>query len=129
MTVVIVYGDPVVGQSLAVSLRSESYDARLVASSSLEDPEERSRLFREARLLLLAPGLSARRRDRALNLLRGPDAAGVTVVELGEPPDEARVGAPRSAPWPARTEDLRRWVRSALPDAGAPADDRRTPGG
>ena len=57
-------GDAVVGQALALLLRSTRYEARFATMSDLYDPGS----IEAARLLLLAPGLGTEDRSKVLTL-------------------------------------------------------------
>ena len=118
-TALIVYGDPVVSQTLAMLLQTTNCRVNMASLSSLmEDPASSSRLLAEVQVLLLTPGLESERRDAFLmSLHRYPSLAKIPVLELGVPSEEALAEADYSAPWPSRTEDLIRRINAVL-DAG-----------
>ena len=118
-TVMIVYGDPVVSQTLAMLLQTASYEVRLASLSSLEEPRERASLLAGVRILLFTPGLEAGRRDDFLTSLKSDSALEkISILELGLPSGEARIAADYSAPWPGRTEDLIRRINAVLSAGG-----------
>jgi hypothetical protein len=114
-TIAVVYGDPVVGQTLALLLGGAGYRVIQKPLTSLDDPAERRRLLENVRVLVLAPALESRRRDMLLEAVtREPLPSRVSVLELGTPPEGARNTADYSAPWPGQTENLRRRIEGIL---------------
>ena len=124
--VVVVAGDTVVGQALALLLRSTRYEARFATLSDLYHPG----LLETACLLLLAPGLDTEDRSTVLTLAwdKNDLRNGIPVVELvtGElalRPSERHY----TAPWPCRTKDLERQIEAALgagPEMDGHGEDR-----
>jgi hypothetical protein len=116
--VVAICGDPVVGRTLALLLRSSHYDARFLTTSSLG---ERGSL-EGVRLLLLTPTweLDADHREALVASLRdASDAARAPILELTSSFGETRNGHARFRPdhivsWPCSTEKLERRVLAAL---------------
>jgi hypothetical protein len=116
--VVAIYGDPVVGRALELLLQGASYAVRFVAGGQEDHvalPAEIPDEIGESRLVVLTPGLNAARRDAFLGALRArASTAGLPVLQLGEAPAGSLVAADHRAPWPCRTEDLRREIAAAL---------------
>ena len=117
--VVVVGGDAIVGQVLELLLRSSDYVVRFLDEPPLDEPG----LLDGTRLLLLAPGLSIEGRKALLELVQDrPVAKRIAVLELVTNAQEAPGGAEHPvAPWPCRTEDLKRHIDAALlarPEAG-----------
>ena len=111
--IAVVYGDPIVGQTLALLLGGAGYRVRERSLATLDDPAERRRLLESVRVLVLAPGLESRRRDALLEAVeKEPLPTRVSILELGTPPEVARNKADYSAPWPSRTGDLRRRIEA-----------------
>jgi hypothetical protein len=116
--VVAICGDPVVGRTLALLLRSSHYDARFLTTSSLG---ERGSL-EGVRLLLLTPTweLHADRREVLMASLRiASDAVGAPILELTSSFGGARNGHARLRPdhivsWPCSTEELDQRIQAAL---------------
>ena len=118
---IVVGGDAVVGQALKLLLRGADYGVRFLPEASLSllpgAPDEApGGALDGARLLLLAPRLSAEGREKVL--ARVKSSSGTTtipVLELVDDPDGARDGSGRRfLPWPCRTEDLKRHIDAAL---------------
>jgi hypothetical protein len=121
--VVILGGGALVGRALELLLRSADCNVRFLGEPSLGKPSLHvSELdgpgpLDGARLLILAPGVSAGCREDALALISARTAeARFEVLELGDDRQEALVGAWEVLPWPCRTEDLKRRVMAALLD-------------
>ena len=116
--VVAICGDPVVGRTLALLLRSSLYDARFLTASSLSEPGS----LEGVRLLVLTPTweMDADRREILLASLRdSSDAAKAPILELTSDSGGARNGHARLRPnhivsWPCRPEELERRIQVAL---------------
>lgn len=111
--VVVMGGDAVVGQALALLLKSADYDVRFLPEEPLSG---RAGSLSEAQLLLLAPGLSAERREAILALVSSePDTKNTPVLELISNTQRSRLGERHFVmPWPCRTEDLKQQIEAAL---------------
>ena len=114
--VVILGGGVLVGRALELLLRSADCRVRFLDEASLGrlGPGE-SGPGDGVRLLILAPGASARCRDAVL-AHTGSSAAGsrIKILELVTTHREAQVGARRCLPWPCRTKHLKRQVMAML---------------
>lgn len=109
--VVVFGGDAIVGQALELLLRSSDCNVKFLTEPYLDEPG----LLDGAQILLLAPGLSAERREALLRLADGTAiAARIPVLELVSNTQGAHVGAGHLVPWPCRTEDLERRIKAAL---------------
>ena len=109
-TVAIVGGNAVVGRALELLLQGLGYRARFESGAAVAELDQP---LAGAQLIVLAPGLSAGRRDAVLaRLPRANDHGGVPVLEMmasGLPTtDGPRVG------WPCRAEDLARVIDAML---------------
>ncbi len=122
-TVAIIYGDPVVGNALSLLLRGIDRRVRLEDQGLLDCPERVRELIREVGVLILAPGISAGRRETILEILSGdPDAADIRVTELGRPPEALRARADHYLPWPMRAADLRQYIEAVCAEADREGD-------
>jgi hypothetical protein len=110
-TVVVVGGDPIVGHALELLLCGSGYDARFRALRGFDA----KRTLREARLVLLAPGLDEWDRGTVLSSVEAAfHEGGPPVLEL-VPAATSRPGEGHVlVPWPCRTEDLEREIEAAL---------------
>ena len=125
--VLAICGDPVVGQALALLLRSPLYDTRFLPTSSLSEPGS----LEDVDLLLLTPmwESNAEHREALLASLKGAsDTAQIPILELitssGETRNgEARVGPQHTVSWPCSTKELERRIQAALLADPARADD------
>ena len=117
--VVAICGDPVVGRTLVLLLRSSLYDARFMTTSSLDEPGS----LEDVRLVVLTPTweLNAGGCEALLASLRDrSDAAKVPpILELTSSSGGARNGNARLRPdhtvsWPCSTEELERRIEAAL---------------
>lgn len=114
-TVAIVYGDPVVGQALALLLQGTDYNVKFKHQSYLEDLSDRSELLHGTQMLILVPGINVERREEILALLKSNSATEhILVMELGLPPEGSQARVDHYVPWPIRTEDLKRYIDVAL---------------
>lgn len=113
-TVVVLGGDRVVGRALELLLWSTDWNVRFLTEPSSDE----GGLLKGARLLLLAPGLSAEHRRALVTDIRStPATARVPILQLGYDPDglqgsQADMG--RFVPWPCRAEELKRHIDAAL---------------
>ena len=112
--------DPVFGRALELLITRAGYQARFFPEISAGS----DRLLDGVRLVLLAPGLEADRREDLLRSLEmSAWKTGVRVFEFGVAPRDSRSGHP--LPWPCRVEDLKRLLDAALlPDPVHHEDDR-----
>jgi hypothetical protein len=111
--VVIVDGNPLVGQALELLLASTSYNVTYLEKNSLEQPG----ILQRVRLILLAPGWSIESRQAVLAAIEKEPAVArrIQVLEMGPPPEGVRVEPERHVPWPCRTKDLKLRIEAALP--------------
>ncbi len=113
ITVVIVGKDPIVSRAIESLLRTADYNTRFVADPLTDG--SRSALA-EAHVVLLAPELSAKTREKLLgsgtgNLMR----AGTPILELVSEADEGRPPQGRHrVRWPCSLEQLRREIEAVL---------------
>ena len=128
-----VFGEPVVGQALALLLRGYRYDARFLPASSSSSSIEMSGSLEDILLVLVAPtpSLSAGQRENLLALLKKEaGAAQIPILELVEPSSLARMrdgedgraggGLKHAVPWPCGIEELVRRIEAALSAALKP---------
>lgn len=111
-SVMVLGGDAVVGQALKLLLGSEDRSVSFLGEDYWEEP----RVLEGVELLVLTPGLSARRRRRILTSIGDtPLVDRIPVLELAA---NARPSSAESgrfiAPWPCRTEELNRYVEAAF---------------
>ncbi len=120
MTVLVVYGDPVVGQTLALLLRGSTYRVKPVDQSLLTGPDGRFYLLEEeVDLLVFTLDLDAGCSESVLRWVRSiPEMADVPAMALGAPSRGAQLGADYLIPWPIRTEELRRQIEAVLAATG-----------
>ena len=113
-------GDPIVGRVLLLLLRGSGYEARFLPASSLSKqlPLKGSDLL----LLTPTPELSAERREALVMLLKQRTrSAKMQVLELTVPTSQETPKGKKEGewwhyvPWPCRSEELERWIESALP--------------
>jgi uncharacterized integral membrane protein len=117
-TILAIFGDPVVGQALALLLRGFRYDALLLPASSSSD----LKLPEYARLLLVTPTpqLDSEQREAFLSLLEDKaNAARIPLLKLvnfsEEPGDgDARTKLKHTVSWPCGIEELKRQIEGAL---------------
>lgn len=113
--VIVVGGDAVVGQALQLLLRGADYGVRFLPEPALSlQGSPAAGALDGARLLLLAPRLSAEGRQQILACVGASSTTTIPVLELVDDPDGARDGSGRRLPWPCRTEDLKRHIDAAL---------------
>ncbi len=114
--VVILGGDPIVGQALEGVARAAGYNARFLAEPFIDKPSER---LADAQLLLLAPELSAESRQAFLtSRISGPLAGEIPVLELVTVLDGRQPRQGHQVLWPCRAQQLKR--RLILPCSDAP---------
>ena len=114
--------DAVVGKALELLLRSADYNVKFLTEPSLDEPG----LLDGVQLLLLAPGLSAKRREALLTLVSSmPVAVRIPVLELASNIKRAQVGTGHLVPWPCRAEDLERRIKAALLAGSETSQDGR----
>ena len=110
--VIVVAGDPVMGRSLEALLQATGYEARFQPEPSADGL---GGLLADSHLLLIAPGLSAEARSKALLDVVMDPATKIAVLELlpanGGEQNIQGVGV---APWPCSVEELQRRIRAAL---------------
>jgi hypothetical protein len=109
-------GDPVVGQALKLRLRDVGYRARFLDESLADEPAE---LLGDAKVVLLGPRLSTRRREVFLSSMRNaPATVGMPVLELVvrslNGARDRREGAVGLIRWPCRIEELKREIEASL---------------
>jgi hypothetical protein len=113
ITIVIVGKDPIVGRAIGSLLRTAGYNTRFVADPITDG--SRSALV-EAHVVLLAPNLSAKSREKLLGGgTSNPVAAGTPTLELVSEADE---GQPwqghHRVRWPCSLEQLRWEIEAVL---------------
>ena len=127
-TVLICYGDPIVGRALELLLRNAVYAAKYVTGDYLE----RSGASRGMRVLLLDTGWDAQSRAGAVGAASSTaNRRNISILELGESFDDTKSGPESHVPWPYRTEDLTRRIDASVPaepraDVGAKTEGGRT---
>lgn len=131
--IAVVYGDPVVGQALALLLRGSDYGIRQVPVGSLQDPAFMVHILEGVVVVVLAPGIDAGLRDTFLERLREEERyRRISVLELGTPPEGARHSADYSARWPSGTEDIKQRIERMILEGNSRWDspcNRRTGSG
>ncbi len=111
-TVAILARDAVAGQALALLLQSAGYNTLFVVETVVDKLAE---ALDGARLLLIAPRLSARHREDFLNGMRSvPAIAQIPVLELITVHDGTRPELEGHVLWPCRMEDLKEKIEAAL---------------
>lgn len=119
-TVIIFDGDPIVGRALEMLLRTAGYVARYV----FDGPSEALGSLEGVRVVLLGPGWDAESHEALIKALGGaPGLSSMTILQLGDPSDGARVEPGRHVPWPCRAEDLTRRIDDALLTKTGPETD------
>ncbi len=112
--IAILGGDPVVGRSLELMLESAGYNARFLNGAFEDKPAE---LPGEVRLVILAPGLNYKGRERFLKgRENGSAAKKIPVLELVRDSDRERAGQRGYVLWPCRAKDLRQELEAVLRD-------------
>jgi hypothetical protein len=112
VTVAILGGDPVVGRTLELMLERAGYDARFLNGSFIDKPVK---LPEEVRLVILAPGLHYKGRERFLNSMENaPAAAKVPVLELVRASERERAARLGYVLWPCRAKDLKQEIEALL---------------
>lgn len=110
-TVLILAGDPIVGRTLQLLIRTTDYDARYVSGVT----PKQLRALDSVRVLLLAPQWDAAGRRLAAEVRdRVPDPQRVAILEIGAPPQGVSLDPQRHVPWPCRREELMRRIDAAL---------------
>jgi hypothetical protein len=110
--VVIIGGDPVVGEALEVLLQAAGYRTRFLPESVIDELGE---LLADSQLLLVAPVLSAERRKALLGTMLGPTTpVNIPVLELLPANGGQHLQGDHVLLWPCSTEELRRAVDAAL---------------
>jgi DNA-binding response OmpR family regulator len=114
--VLVVYGDPVVGQALSLLLEGGFYTVEPMAQSVLEEPGGRSSLLgKEIELFVFAFDLDAGRSESLLRWLKSrPETANVPIIVLGTPSWSPKLDADYYVPWPIRTEELKDRIGAVL---------------
>lgn len=117
-TIVVVGGDPLVGQALEVPLLNAGYGVRFLDGSSMNGEAHPSD---GVDLVLLTPRSGDADRKAILSRFQSGTPAGsgkVPVVELVAGSEEARAEEEvRRVLWPCRMKDLRREIEAALSSA------------
>jgi hypothetical protein len=107
---VAICGDPVVGQALALLLRSSRYEARFVPVGASGEPGP----LDDVRVVVLVPTpeLNAGQRKVLVGAFREA-MVGIPVLELVPSWARAEPGH-QAVPWPCNTEELERRIDEAL---------------
>lgn len=109
--IAVIYGDPVVGQTLALLLAGAGYQVSEVSLVSVQDRARMERMLEGVLVIVLAPGLEVGLRDTFLGSLKREERfSHIPVLELGTQPEGARYSADYTSMWPGRTEDLVRRI-------------------
>jgi hypothetical protein len=112
ITVAILGGDPVVGRTLELMLKSDGYNARFLNGSFIDKPAE---LPEEVRLVILAPGLHHKGRERFLNRMEdAPAAKKVPILELVRASERERAEQLGYVLWPCPANDLKQGIEAVL---------------
>ena len=114
-----IWGDPIIGQALALLLRNSGYQTRVLRASPSGEPLSAKE---DSRLLLLTPThrLSPEQRQTLLAELRNtPGFVNIPVFELVTPPEETPAGGRQDeswhrVPWPCMLEELERRIEAVL---------------
>lgn len=111
--VAILGGDPVVGRTLELVLEGAGYDARFLNGSLIDNPAE---LPEEVRIVLLAPGLHSKGREKFLDRIgrNGTGSAKIPILKLVTASDRALADRPGAVGWPCRVKDLKQQIEAAL---------------
>lgn len=105
-------GDSIVREALEVLLQSAGYRTRFLREAA---GDELGELLAGSRLLLVAPDLSAGRRQALMDSLTSPSsAAKIPILELVSEGVEPSLQGARVVLWPCSIEQLRRAIAVAL---------------
>ena len=119
--IAILGGDALVSRTLEAALRGVGYDARYLNGSFTSEPAE---LPDGVGLVILAPRMSAERREAFLGRARGtPATGGVPMLELVTAPAASPNGRKepvRLVAWPCPTGELQRQIDAALLGGAGP---------
>ena len=108
-TIAILGGNPVIGKALESLLASTEYVARLYS----EYPEADAEPLGGARIAIVLPASSSKRRDALMHLIKTTKSTkNLPVVELTNTPIDD--GQSILVPWPCSIEDLRCAIDEAL---------------
>jgi len=111
-TIAILGGNPVIGKALESLLASTEYVARLYS----EYPEADAEPLGGARIAIVLPASSSKRRDALMHLIKTTKSTkNLPVVELTTTPNES--GHDNRLPWPCSIEVLRRSIDETLQDS------------
>jgi len=108
-TIAILGGNPVIGRALESLLVSAGYVARYFS----EYPQGEAEPLGGARVALVLPASSSKRREALLHLISTTaSTTNLPVIELTTTPNEDGHGT--RLPWPCSIEDLRRAIDETL---------------
>ena len=108
-TIAILGGDPVIGRALESLLASADYVSRFFS----EFPEGAAEPLGGARIAIVLPASSRKRRDALMHLIKTTiSTKNLPVIELTTTPNES--GHDNRLPWPCSIEVLRRSIDEAL---------------
>jgi len=111
-TIAILGDDPVIGRALESLLASADYVARFFS----EYPEGEAEPLEGARVALVLPASSSKRREALLHLISTTaSTTDLPVLELTTTPNEN--GQTIAVPWPCSIENLRRSIDETLQDS------------
>lgn len=114
--VVIIGGDPVVGEALEVLLQAAGYRTRFLPESAMD--ELLSEVLADSQLLLIAPVLSAERRKALLEMMLSPTTSvNIPVLEL-LPANGGQHLQEHIVLWPCSGEELKRAIDALLLNQG-----------
>jgi hypothetical protein len=112
ITVAILGGDPVVGRTLELMLKSAGYNARFLNGSFVDKPAE---LPEEVWLVILAPGLNYKGRERFLSSVEdAPATEKVPILELVRASERELAEQPGYVLWPCPAKDLKQCIEAVL---------------
>jgi hypothetical protein len=110
--IAVVGGDPVVGAALETLLEYAGYHARFLPESVMDELGDP---LADSQLLIVAPDLSAERRQALLRLLLSPKGAvKIAVLELLPTDGEEQRFRGHAVLWPCSVEELRGAIDAAL---------------
>lgn len=111
--VAIIGGDPVVGEALEVLLQASGYRTRFLPESVMD--ELLGELLADSQLLLVAPVLSAERRNTLLEMMLGPTKpVNIPVLQLLPANGGQHLQGEHIVLWPCSGKELKRAIDALL---------------